>query len=200
MAGNEPSYWGSVGRSALEGLSFNNAGELEAMVRSGVLGQGDYYKLKADLERRQKEWAAKNVKADLAAQFGGALLPAVAGAFVPGPGWAATASTGARALSALPRIARVMAEPVTVAAERFAPRVAANLASRGPLARAALPLADELLTGVVQSIGSANTMRDAPSQIAQDLPVNAAGSLAVRGVSAGGKRALAALRARRNAR
>lgn len=193
MAGNQPSYWGNVGRSALEGLSFNNAGELEAMFRSGVLGQGDYRRLKADIERKQKEWAAKNAGADLAAQFGGALVPGVLGAFVPGPGWAATASTGARALSVLPRVGRVMAEPLTVAAQRFAP----NLAVRGAKI---LPFADEVLTGIVQSIGSADTLSDAPKQIVQDLPINTAGSLAVRGVTSGGKRALAARRARRAAR
>ena len=193
MAGNQPSYLGSLGRAALEGLTFNNAGELEALFRSGVLGQGDYQRLKADIERKQKAWGDKNVGADLTAQFAGALLPGIIGAFVPGPGWAATANTGMRALSLVPRVGRLMAEPLTVAAERFAP----NLAVKG--ARY-LPYADELLTGVVQSVGAADTMRDAPRQIAQDLPANVAGSLAVRGINAGIKRSLAARRARRGNR
>lgn len=181
-----PGYLGNLGRSVLEGLTFNNAGEIEAAIRA--IAQGDpskYRQLKQQVEGEYRRWAVQNPKAALAGEFGGALAPGVVGAFVPG-GQGATASS----LSMIPRVARVMAEPVTAAAERLAPR----LAVRG--ARV-MPLADEVLTGAIQSVGSADTMADAPQRIAEDLPINAAGSLAVRGVNSVVKKGLAVRRARR---
>jgi len=87
-----------------------------------------------------------------------------------------------------------------MAVERFAPSAAANLASRGVLARTALPLADELLTGAVQSVGSADTFAEAPDRVASELLDNAIGSLAVRGVTAGGKRVIANRKTRKVAK
>lgn len=184
-----PGYLGNLGRSVLEGLTFNNADEIEATIRA--MAQGDmnrYRQLKAQVQAERQRWAQQNPKAALAGEFGGALAPGVVGAFVPG-GQGASAS----ALSMVPRVARAMAEPVTMAAERLAPRLAVK-ASR------VMPLADETLTGVVQSIGSADTMGDAPQQIVEDAPVNIAGSLAVRGVNSGIKKGLEVRRARKGRR
>jgi hypothetical protein len=179
-------YLANLGRSVLEGLTFNNAGEIEAAIRAA--SQGDlnkYRQLKRQVEGDYRRWADKNPGSSLAGEFSGALLPGVVGAFVPG-GQGASVS----AASMIPRVARAMAEPLTVAAERFAP----SLAVRG--ARV-LPLADEVLTGAVQSVGSADTLADAPERIAEDMPTNVAGSLAVRGANAALKKRLAVRRARK---
>lgn len=182
-------YLGNLGRSVLEGLTFNNADEIEAAIRA--MAQGDvnrYRQLKAQVQAERQRWADQNPKAALAGEFGGALAPGVVGAFVPGGQGAAASS-----LSMLPRVARAMAEPVTMAAERFAPRFAVK-ASR------AMPFLDEGLTGVVQSIGSADTMADAPRQIAEDAPINIAGSLGVRVANSGIKKGLEVRRARKGRR
>jgi len=200
----EPSYWGNLGRSVIEGLTFNNEGEIEAALRALAAQRNlnfedllrRYRTTKNNVEGDYQKWGDKNPLPRLGGEFIGALAPGVVGAFVPG-GQVATGVTAARGAALLPRVARVMAEPVTVAMERYAPRVAANLASRGPLARLAIPLADETLTGAVQSVGSAKTLGDAPRQIVEEAPTNVVGSLVVRGMNWGGKRALAARRARR---
>lgn len=172
----------NFGRSLLEGLTFNNAGEIEAAIRAAAQGDPNKYRqLKAQIDAEYRQWADKNQGAALAGEFTGALAPGIAGAFVPGPGWGATASTAAR-------VGRVMAEPVSVLASRVAPRLAnAKI----------LPYLDEALTGVVQSIGSANTMTDAPRQIAEDAPMNIAGSLGVRGANAGIKKGFEVRKARK---
>ena len=69
-----------------------------------------------------------------------------------------------------------------MAAERFVPRLAARMSqSPSRLARMALPVADELLTGAVQSAGLAEDWRDIPATIADQLPQNLLFSLGVRG-------------------
>jgi hypothetical protein len=178
------SYAGNVGRSILEGLTFNNAGELEAAYRAYLRGQGNYRDLKTDIESDYRGFKAKNPGTALAGELGGAIVPGVAGAFLPG-GQGATLST-------LGRVGRAMAEPVTVATRRLLPNAGARL-------QRALPYLDEGLTGIVQSIGSANTMRDAPRQIAEDAPLNIAGSLGVRGVNVGIKKGVNKFRARKKA-
>jgi hypothetical protein len=178
------SYAGNVGRSILEGLTFNNAGELEAAVRAHLLRQGRYRDLKTAIEGDYSGFKSKNPGAALAGELGGAIVPGVVGAFVPG-GQGATLST-------LGRVGRAMAEPVTVATRRFMPNAGAGL-------QRALPYLDEGVTGVVQSIGSANTMRDAPRQIAEDAPLNIAGSLGVRGVNVGIKKGVDKFRGRKKA-
>lgn len=200
-------YFGNLLRSVGEGLTFNNAGEVEAGFRALAnqrnLSLSDlqrrYRNTKRQVEGDYAKWGEKNPLMKLGGEFGGMLVPGVIGAFVPG-GQTATAATAARGASLIPRVARVMAEPVTVAMERYAPRVAANLASRGTLARMLLPVADEALTGAVQSVGSADTMADAPDLVAAQLPENIAGSLAVRGATDLAKKRLAVRRARKAAR
>lgn len=188
MPGRNTPYLGNLGRSVLEGLTFNNAGEIEAFLRAASQGDLDKYRqLKAQVEGDYRSWANQNPKAALAGEFTGALAPGVVGAFVPG-GQVATASTAARAGNLAARAARAMAEPVTVAVERYVPRLATSRV---------LPLADEVLTGAVQSVGSADTMADAPQRIMEDAPVNIGGSLAVRGANTAVKRGLAARKARK---
>jgi hypothetical protein len=178
------SYAGNVGRSILEGLTFNNAGELEAAYRAYLRGQGNYRDLKTGIENDYSGFKAKNPGTALAANLGGAIVPGVVGAFVPG-------GQGV-ALSTLGRVGRAMAEPVTVATRRLLPNAGVRL-------QRALPYLDEGLTGIVQSIGSANTMADAPRQIAEDAPYNIAGSLGVRGVNVGIKKGVDKFRARKKA-
>jgi hypothetical protein len=178
------SYAGNVGRSILEGLTFNNAGELEAAYRAYLRGQGNYRDLKTGIENDYSGFKAKNPGTALAANLGGAIVPGVVGAFVPG-------GQGV-ALSTLGRVGRAMAEPVTVATRRLLPNAGARL-------QRALPYLDEGLTGIVQSIGSANTMADAPRQIVEDAPYNIAGSLGVRGVNVGIKKGVDKFRARKKA-
>lgn len=177
-----PGPLANFGRSLLEGLTFNNAGEIEAAIRAAAQGDPNKYRqLKAQVEGEYRRWADKNQGAALGGELTGALIPGIAGAFVPGPGWGAAASTAAR-------VGRAMAEPVTALAARVAPRFAN--------ARV-MPLLDEALTGVVQSIGSADSMADAPRRIAEDAPVNIAGSLGVRGANAGIKKGLEVRKARK---
>jgi hypothetical protein len=179
-----PDYANSA-RSVLEGLTFNNAAEMEAFIRAVARGNpGMYRQLKQQLDADYAKWSEENPKASLTGEFAGALLPGIVGAFLPG-GQAATASAAGRGAALLPRLgtaARAMAEPVTLAAERVAPGL---MAKRG--VPTALAIADELGTGIVQSVGNADTLEDAPERIMAELPENVAFSLGVRGVTAGGK-------------
>lgn len=179
-----PDYANSA-RSVLEGLTFNNAAEMEAFIRAVARGNpGMYRQLKQQLDAEYGNWAEANPKASLAGEFAGALLPGIVGAFAPG-GQGATVAAAGRGAKLLPRVAtaaRAMAEPVTMAVERVAPGL---MAKRGlPLA---LAVADELGTGAVQSIGSADTLADAPERIMTELPENLVFSLGVRAATAGGK-------------
>jgi len=186
VADNQPSYLANLARQVGQGLSFGFSDEGEAALRA--LAQSDPYQYRAikdRIEAQRRAWAEANPNTAMGAETVGALVPGVVGAFVPG-GQGASVS----AASMIPRVARAMAEPLTVAAERFAP----SLAVRG--ARV-LPLADEVLTGAVQSVGSADTLADAPERIAEDMPANVAGSLAVRGANAALKKRLAVRRARK---
>ena len=163
-------------RSFFEGLTFNNAGEIEAAIRAAAAQRGlsvdeflrNYRSNKTQIEGDYSKWSEANPGPSLAGEFAGALLPGIVGAFVPG-GQGATASTVARA-------GRAMAEPLTMAVERYLPSLAAK---RGM--PTALAIGDELGTGIVQSVGAADTMEDAPDRIVSDLPENLGFSLAVRG-------------------
>lgn len=178
------SYAGNVGRSILEGLTFNNAGELEAATRAYLLRQGDYRNLKKSVEKDYSRFKTKNPGTAFAGELGGAIVPGVVGAFVPG-GQGATLST-------LGRVGRAMAEPVSVATRRLLPNAGVRL-------QQALPYLDEGLTGVVQSIGSADTLANAPRQIAEDALINMAGSLGVRGANVGINKGVNKFRARKKA-
>lgn len=166
-------------RSILEGLTFNNAAELEAFIRA--MAQGDpakYRALKTQIEGGYDKWSEANPGLSLAGEFTGALVPGIVGAYIPG-GQGATAAAAGRGAALLPRIgtaARAMAEPLTMAVERYLPSLAAK---RGM--PTALAIGDELGTGIVQSVGAADTMEDAPDRIVSDLPENLGFSLAVRG-------------------
>lgn len=183
-------------RSIAEGLTFNNAAELEAMLRSAA-GQGRYRDLQTRIQSDYDRWAKANEGKALAGELAGAIVPGVVGAFTPG-GQGATVSAGGRALAVLPRIGRAMAEPVSMAVSRFVPRLnrvvqAAPRYVRGTV----MPVLDELATGVAQSIGDAPTLREAPQQVAEDALDNLVFSLSVRGVNEAGGKARAAYRSRK---
>lgn len=165
-------------RAVAEGLTFNNAAEIEAMLRAAAQGDpGRYRALKNQLDTRYASWSDKNPGRHLTGELAGALLPGLVALLTPG-GQGAAAGYGARVVQG----ARAMAEPVTMAAERFVPRLAARMSqSPSRLARMALPVADELLTGAVQSAGLAEDWRDIPATIADQLPQNLLFSLGVRG-------------------
>lgn len=178
-------------RSIAEGLTFNNAAESEALARAVADGDwknfwNNYRQHKNNIESGYSKWAERNPGASFGGEFAGALVPGIVGAFVPG-GQGATLST-------VGRVGRAMAEPLTMAAERYLPNLAVK---RGM--PTALALADELGTGVVQSIGAAENMDEAPERILTDLPENLGFSLAVRGATAspirrGAKKALSVVR------
>lgn len=171
-------------RSFFEGLTFNNAAEIEAFARAMAQGDPDKYReIKTQIEASYGSWAERNPGPSLAGEFAGALVPGVVGAFVPG-GQGATAATAARGAPLVARVGRAMAEPLTMAVERYAPTLAVRRGMPTGLA-----LADELGTGVVQSIGAADTLEDAPERVMSDLPENLGFSLAVRGANVGIPRA-----------
>ena len=194
MPNDQSSYGANLLRQIGQGVSFGSTDELEALWRSGVLGQGEYAKLKADVERRRKAWAAKNPGVAFGAEVGASIVPGVLGAFVPGPGWAATASTGARILSTVPRVARALDAPLTAIARRAAPRVLGALEGSGlarTAGRTALAVGDELANGVMYSIGQAPTRAEIQQQVKDDLGTNFVTSLGARAVTSGGKRVAA---------
>jgi hypothetical protein len=182
-----PTDYASGVRSPLQGLTFNTADEMEAFVRAlggavarGELNLNDYRAIKDDINNRYASWQERNPVSGLVLEGGGALAPGIVAAFVPG-GQGVTAASAARVggltARAAPRIAKVaeaMAEPITLAAKRYRPALAVKRPK-------SLAVADELGTGVVQSAGAADTWRDIPRQVAEDLGLNAAFSGAVRG-------------------
>jgi hypothetical protein len=189
---NQSSYGANLLRQIGEGVSFGNAAETEALLRAGFMTP-EYYALKAKLERGRSNWAKQNPKAALAADVGGSLVPGVLGAFVPGPGWAATASTGARLASALPRFARALDAPAEAVLRRVAPRVSGGLQQSG-LGRTAVTVADEVLNGALRSVGEAPTYSEIPKQVKDDLAKNTAMALGARGVTSGGRRVVRKIR------
>lgn len=191
-------------RSIAEGLTFNNADEIEAFIRAAAGGDLSRYRALHDqIDRQYKQWASDNPGKALTGEMAGAFLPGLAAAFVPGGQGvsAAAAPTVARGLSVIPRAARALAEPVSMAVEHYLPRLAQSVANApGALRRLALPLADEIATGAVQSFGSASNLTDAPGQVLSELPGNIAASLGIRGLNAATKKGLAVRRARKEAR
>lgn len=190
MAGNQSSYGANLLRQFGQGLTFGTSDELEAAFRAGILRQGDYAKLKADLERKRQQWADQNKTAATIAELGGAIVPGVAGAFVPG-GQAATASTGVR----LARAARALDAPLEAAMARFGPGALAA-AQRSKLGRLGVSLGDELLNGAMYSVGQAPTLAAIPGQVSSDALSNLAVSLGLRGVTGGGGMAVRRIRNR----
>lgn len=166
-------------RSFFEGLTFNNTAEVEAAARAMAEGDmanflANYRRHKQNIDKSYNDWAEANPGSRLAGEGLGALVPGIVGAFVPG-GQGATAASAARSAPLLARIGRAMAEPLTMAAERYVPGV---MAKRGmPLA---LALGDETLTGALQSAGAADTLSEVPDQVMSDLPKNLAFSGGIR--------------------
>jgi len=189
---NQSSYGANLLRQIGEGVSFGHAAETEALLRAGFLTP-EYFALKEKLERGRSNWAKQNPKAALAADVGGSLVPGVLGAFVPGPGWTATAGTGARIASALPRVARALDAPAEAVLRRVAPRVSGGLQQSG-LGRTAVTVADEVLNGALRSIGEAPTYSEIPKQVKDDLAKNAAMSLGARTATSGGRRVVKKIR------
>jgi hypothetical protein len=190
MPNDQSSYGANLLRQIGRGVSFNTADELEAMARARY-GTPEYYALKAKLENQRAAWAEQNPVVSTVAELGGSVVPGVLGAFVPGPGWAATASTGARALSLVPRVARALDAPAEALMRVAAPRVLGALQQSGKLraaGRAALGMTDELLNGAMYSVGEAPTFADVPQQIKDDLAQNFLMSLGVRAATSGGRR------------
>jgi hypothetical protein len=190
MSGNQPSYGANLLRQFGQGLTFGTSDELEAAFRAGILGQGDYAKLKANLENQRQRWADQNQPAATIAELGGAIIPGVAGAFVPG-GQAATASTGLR----VARAARALDAPLEAALHRFAPRALGALQG-SKLGALATSLGDEMINGAMYSVGQAPTMSDAPKQVVDDALNNLIVSLGIRTATGGGGLAVRKLRGR----
>ena len=186
-------YAGNLGRSVLEGLTFNNAAELEAAIRAAAGGDMSRYRqLKQAIDQNYGQWGEQHVAPRMLGELGGAAIPGLVGAFIPG-GQGAT-------LGAVSKGARMVAEPLTALAERYTPRVLESLTQRAPrLMNLAMPLGDEMVTGALQSVGSAPTMADAPRTVAEEAPLNLGLSLASRGLTDRAKRALAVRRARKKA-
>ena len=153
-----------------QGLTFGTSDELEALVRSG-LGQGDYAKIKAELERQRKAWADKNPYSSSAAELAGSAVPGIVGAFTPG-GQGATVAT-------LGRVARAVDAPLERLLARYGPKALQALQKRLP-GRLAVGVGDEALNGMLYSVGQAESYKDIPQQIKDDLLQNTLMSLGVR--------------------
>lgn len=160
----------NAARQFTEGLTFGNAAELEALLRSG-LGQGEYAKIRAELDRRRKAWADKNPLPATVAELGGSAVPGIAGAFIPG-GQAGTIAT-------VGRVARAVDAPLERLMARYSPAALAALQKRFA-GRMAVGLGDEVANGALYSVGQAPTMQDIPKQIEEDLIPNILMSLGVR--------------------
>jgi hypothetical protein len=170
-------------RTMGQGLSFGTSDEVEAFLRS-LMSKQSYRGIKTDIEGQREAYRAANPTEALALEMGGAFVPGLAGAFIPG-GQGAT-------LGALGRAARVMDAPVAAMLARLSPAALKSLQARLP-GRLAVGVADEMLTGAVQSVGKADTTDNITRSIVEDAPLNAVASLGVRGGTEGVK----AFRARR---
>lgn len=158
-----------------QGVSFGTTDDLEARIRS-ALGQGDYARLKAELERQRKAWADKNPYQSGAAELIGSAIPGIVGAFIPG-GQAGTVAT-------VGRFARAVDAPLERLLARYAPGALEGLEKRF-LGRMAVGAGDEAANGALYSAGQAPTMKDVPKQVEDDLLQNMLMSLGVRGGTEG---------------
>lgn len=184
-----PSYLGNLARQGGQGLTFGFSDEAEALTRALLSGNLTAYRaIKDRIEKQRQAWVSANPAAAIGAETAGALVPGVIGAFVPG-------GQGA-ALSTLGRVARAMDAPVERLIARTAPRAARSLqaSARG---RMAVGLGDELLTGGLQSAGSAQSLASIPQETLNDALANAAASLGVRGATEAGGFAVKKYKGRR---
>lgn len=160
----------NVVRQFGEGLSFGNAAELEALLRSG-LGQGEYAKIRDALELQRKEWAKKNPYPSGAAEIVGSAIPGLVGAFIPG-GQAGTVAT-------VGRIARAVDAPLERLMARYSPAALQALQKRFA-GRMAVGVGDEAINGALYSVGQAPTREEIPNQVEKDVLENMLISLGVR--------------------
>ena len=87
-----------------KGLLFDFADELEAagrMVASGELSADEYYRIKDQINADYQTWAKANPEEAMGLEIGGG----IAGAFVPGLGWAGAGMRGARAAEGVGSVA-----------------------------------------------------------------------------------------------
>jgi hypothetical protein len=180
MGQDQGSFLGNVLRQVGEGVSFGNASEFEAAIRAAAGGDlGRYRQIMNELERQRKGWAAKNPVTSTVAEIGGSIIPGVVGAFVPGGQVGTVATAG--------RIARAVDAPLERLLARYGPQALAAL-QKSRMGRIAVGVGDEAANGALYSVGQAETLRDAPQQIKDDLLQNTLMSLAVRGGTEGVKR------------
>ena len=170
--------YGNAARSVLEGLSFSTAGEMEALARALAAGDmpfasytpGEGLGVSFPGYRQRKEaidtdYLAQAPEVRIIGEMAGALLPGIAGAVIPG-GQGAT-------LGALNRASRLLAEPVSAMASRFTPGALARMTQAAPKSmQFGMPVADEMLTGALTSVGSAPTMEDAGAAVDETLMQN----------------------------
>lgn len=96
--------WTQRARAFGKGLLFDFADELEAagrMVASGELSADEYYRIKDQINADYQTWAKANPDEAMGLELGGG----VAGAFVPGLGWAGAGMRGARAAEGIGSVA-----------------------------------------------------------------------------------------------
>jgi hypothetical protein len=180
MGQDQGSYLGNAVRQFGQGLTFGTSDELEAAIRAAAGGNFDRYRqIKNELERQRKGWAAKNPVTSTVAEIGGSIVPGVVGAFVPG-GQAGTVATAGR-------IARAVDAPLERLLARYGPQALAAL-QKSRMGRIAVGVGDEVANGALYSVGQAETLRDAPQQVRDDLLQNTLMSLGVRGGTEGVKR------------
>lgn len=171
-----PDYAANLLRQFGSGLSFDTTDEAEAALRAYLLRQGEYRKLKEDIERQREAWAEENPKMAMGALIGGALVPGVVGSVLPGGQGAAASSVG--------RVARTLDAPLEALLKRYAPTALDSLQA-SLLGRIGTGVGDEVLNGAMYSAGQADTVTDIPQQVRDDALANAVTSLGMRGATEG---------------
>ena len=178
-------YFGNAARQFGQGLTFGFSDEMEAAMRAAAqFDPARYREIKSQIEAQRQEWADANPGAAMGAETVGALVPGLAGAFIPG---GQGASVGA--LAQVGRAARAFDAPLERLLSVMAPKTLAVLRNSGK-GRLGVALGDEVATGAVQSAGSAGDLGDIRQRVEDDAPLNVAASLGVRGATAGIGRAL----------
>lgn len=71
-------------RQIFQGLSLNTADEIEAFLRTGSIGGEDYKKVRDEIREKIKAYQTTNPKEAFAYEIGGAVVPTIAAALVPG--------------------------------------------------------------------------------------------------------------------
>ena len=71
-------------RQIFQGLSLNTADEIEAFLRTGSIVGEDYKKVRDEIREKIKAYQTTNPKEAFAYEIGGAVVPTIAAALVPG--------------------------------------------------------------------------------------------------------------------